>query len=308
MHLCVMGESGRSRFRFLFLLMILTVLVIIFYRMPRPCQEPLTYSIGKVDERFGLSRQEFADSVRRAASVWAKPFSRELFREDLKGTIEINLIYDYRQEATDRLKSLNYQIGNTKNSHDELKLRLENLKSEYEQKNSELATDFNTYNSRVGAFNVEIESRQRQGGIKEDGYKKLMEEKGELHTLRARLLSRQEELKNMADTMNSMVVVINEIAAHYNLDMVNYQDAGKKLGSEFCEGNYESKGGKQTITVYQFDKGDRLVRVLVHEFGHALGLQHNDNPNAVMYRLNQSDSLELAPDDITALGELCGGN
>lgn len=56
MHLCVMGESGRSRFHFFFLLMILIVLVIIFFRMPRPCQEPLTYRIGKVDERFGLSR------------------------------------------------------------------------------------------------------------------------------------------------------------------------------------------------------------------------------------------------------------
>jgi hypothetical protein len=306
MQLCIRGELGRSRFRFLFLLMVLIVLVIIFFRMPRPCQEPLTYRIGKIDERFGLSRQEFVDSVRNAASVWAKPFLRELFREDPKGTIEINLVYDYRQEATDRLKSLNYRIDNTKNSHDELKLRFENLKSEYEQKNSELASDFNTYNSRVGALNAESESRQRRGGITEDMYKRLMADKEELNTLRVNLLSRQEELKNMADTLNSLVVVINEIATHYNLDLVDYQDEGKKLGSEFCEGNYERKGGTHTITIYQFDNGYRLVRVLAHEFGHALGLKHNDNPNAVMHRLIRSDSLELAPDDISALKAWCG--
>jgi len=288
--------------------MILTVLVIIFFRIPGPCQEPLTYRIGKVDERFGLSRQEFADSVRKAASVWAVPFSREFFREDPKGAIEINLIYDYRQEATDRLKGLNYRIDNTKNSHDELKRRFENLKSEYEQKNTELANDFSIYNSQVGALNAEIESRQRQGGITEDVYKRLMMEKGELNTIRANLMSRQEEMKKMMETINSMVVVINEIATNYNLELVDYQDAGKKLGSEFCEGNYESKGGKQTITIYQFDNGDRLARVLVHEFGHALGLKHNDNPSAVMHRLIQSDSLELAPDDITALKAWCGGS
>ncbi|MGO9139739.1 MAG: matrixin family metalloprotease, partial [Syntrophales bacterium] len=44
---------------------------------------------------------------------------------------------------------------------------------------------------------------------------------------------------------------------------------------------------------------------LAHEFGHALGLKHNDNPQAIMYRLMQSDSLNLAPDDIAALKERC---
>lgn len=110
----------------------------------------------------------------------------------------------------------------------------------------------------------------------------------------------------MADTISSMVVVINEIATHYNLDLVNYQDEGKKLGSEFCEGNYERKGGTHTTTIYQFNNAYRLERVLAHEFGHALGLKHNDNPNAVMRRLIQSDSLELAPDDISAIKAQCG--
>ena len=66
-------------------------------------------------------------------------------------------------------------------------------------------------------------------------------------------------------------------------------------------------GGKQSITIHQFGNNDRLVRVLTHELGHALGLGHNETPGSVMYRLTQSDSSELAPSDISALKARCDG-
>ena len=121
------------------LLVLLLIPSVIYFRMPRPCRDPITYRIGKVDERFTLTRQEFKTIVNTAAAMWGKPISRDLFREDPNGTIEINLVYDYRQEATDRLKKLNYKIDYSKNSYEELKTRLENLKIEFEQKNAALS-------------------------------------------------------------------------------------------------------------------------------------------------------------------------
>ena len=299
------SASGASRLRALFLLVILILLVIIFFRTPRPCQEPLTYRIGTIDERFGLSRQEFEEAVGKAASIWGKPFSRDLLREDPKGSIEVNLVYDYRQEASDKLKNLNYKIENTKSSYDDLKSHFENMKSEYKQKSMVLAGDFNSYNARVNAFNAEIRSGHERRRVPEQRYKQLMAEKEELEAIHENLQTRQEEMKKMTDTINSLVVVINEIATNYNLDVVNYRDEGSRLGVEFCEGNYTNKDGKPTITIYQFDNSKRLVRVLAHEFGHALGLTHNDSSGAIMYRLNQSDSLELDPADIAALKARC---
>jgi hypothetical protein len=287
------------------LLVLLLIPMVMYFRVPRPCRDPITYHIGKVDERFTLTRQEFETIVNTAAAMWGKPISRDLFREDPNGTIEINLVYDYRQESTDRLKKLNYKIDYSKNSYEELKTRLENLKTEFEEKNVAFVNDLNAYQTRVNAFNAEAELWNQRGGAPESIHLKLTKEKNELNALRDPLEVRREELKNLTDTMNSLIVVINEIASNYNLDLVEHQNTGKTLGREFCEGLFEKKNGRQTITVYQFDDPNRLVRVLAHEFGHALGLEHSNNEEALMYRLNRSRSLELAPEDVVLLKKRC---
>ena len=300
------NSSKTIGWSFLFLLTILVVLIVSFMGTSNPCQEPITYRLGKVDGRFNLPREEFRTAVNMAAAMWGKPFYRDLFREDRDdGVVEINLLYDYRQEATDRLKQLNYKIDRSKSSYEELKSRLENLKAEYEQKKAGLNSDFNAYNARVNAFNTETESWNRRGGVPQSIHMRLMKEKDELVAFNDNLRIRQEESKALVDTINSIVVVINEIASNNNLDLVDHQNIGSTLGREFCEGIYEYKNGKRSITVYQYDNEYRLVRVLAHEFGHALGLSHSKSGEAVMYHLIQSDSLELAADDIAALKSHC---
>ena len=84
-----MRKSG-----FLLLLAILIILLVSFMRPANPCQEPITYRLGKVDERFNLSREEFRTAVKIATAMWGKPFSRDFFREEADGAIEINLLYD----------------------------------------------------------------------------------------------------------------------------------------------------------------------------------------------------------------------
>ena len=200
-------SSKTTGWRFFFLLAILIILFIIFVRTPEPCREPITYRLGNVDERFNLTREEFRTAVNMAAAMWGKPFYRDLFREDHDGAIEINLLYDYRQEATDRLKKLNYKIDRSKGSYEELKSCLENLRAEYEQKKARLNSDFNDHNAKVNAFNTETESWNRHGEAPQSIHMRLMKEKDELVILNDHLHTRQEEMKALVDTINSMVVV-----------------------------------------------------------------------------------------------------
>jgi hypothetical protein len=285
------------------LLVVLSVFAVSFLLKPDPCREQITYRIGTVDPRFGLSRQDISMAAARAAEMWGKAGNRVLFREDPRGSVVINLVYDYRQESADKLRTLSYRIDDTESAYDELKSVFERMKSEFEQKHDGLARDFQMYNARVSAFNAEVEANRHQAS--EETYRRLMAEKDELAFLSEGLNARKEELKGSEETLKSLVTVINRIAHNRNLDIVKYRDAGKKLGPEFCEGEYIRKNGKESINIYQFDGGSKLVRVLAHELGHALGLKHVENPQAVMYRLMQTDSLVLAPEDIAALNTRC---
>jgi hypothetical protein len=299
-----MRFSSWAIIKALLMVLIFIALVIIFIPRNRPCEELLTYRIGKVDKRFGLSEQEVSEAAVTAASLWGKAVSRELFQESPTGAIEINFVYDYRQEATDKLKLLNYNIDNTKSSYDDLKARFENQKKEYDQRSTSLSNDLNSYNDRVAAFNREAATLP-QGGFPKQVYERLMTEKNELQSMQNYLQVQQDEIKRLADTINNLVVVLNEIAANLNLDSVNYRNTVEPLVNEFNEGTYVTEKGKETITIYQFNDRNRLIRVLTHEFGHALGLKHSDKPEAVMYRMNQSDSIELNQADITLLQTRC---
>src|SRR4030042_6115491 len=62
--------------KFIFLLGIVVALVVVFLRTPKPCQEPLTYRPGHIDERFGLTRWEFSMAVQRGAGIWGQALSR----------------------------------------------------------------------------------------------------------------------------------------------------------------------------------------------------------------------------------------
>ncbi|MEW6187757.1 MAG: matrixin family metalloprotease [Thermodesulfobacteriota bacterium] len=297
---------SRSRGPFLLLLLgILVISSVTYYQINTPCRKPLTYRIGKIDERFGLSRSEFTEYVKAAAVLWNRSFSRPLFREDSKGAIEVNLVYDYRQEATDRLRSLDIKIDRSRNSLEEWKERYDQLKTEFDEKNTALNGELNTFNNRVKQFNSETEYLNRRGAVEREIYNRLMKEKSELNSRQEDLKVKQEEVRRLGDTLNSLMVVINEIASAYNLDLIVHQNTGRSLGREFCEGLYEFNRGRQSITIFQFDNTDRLIRVLAHEFGHALGLDHSDQEGAIMYRLVLSDELELSADDIRLLKKRC---
>jgi hypothetical protein len=284
----------------LLLLILLVVAASAYWWRVQARNRPLTYRIGSVDARFGLSREAFAESVAQAAGLWKQAVPRELFREAPDGVIEISLVYDSRQEAADRLKALNLKLDDTQGSYESLKAHFETLRGEAKQKGDSLAQDFAAYNDRVAAFNAQG-AASRRAPLPEGEYRRLEAERAALAEAKEGLQRRQEELKRLGESLQGLVVVINDLAARHNLDLVDIDRTGKGLGPEFSEGEYVQKDGRRSITIYHFPSREGLVRVLAHELGHAKGLGHLENPLAVMHRLMRTQSLELTADDIAAM-------
>ena len=116
----------------------------------------------------------------------------------------------------------------------------------------------------------------------------------------------QTDLNSEVVNINALAIVLNRLVSSLNLEVNKFNTIGTSLGGEFEEGTYQEGPNGREIDIYQFDDEGKLARVLTHELGHALGLEHLENPKAIMYRLNNGVNEKLTADDIAALKKRCG--
>lgn len=95
---------------------------------------------------------------------------------------------------------------------------------------------------------------------------------------------------------NARIAALNAQVAAYN----------QSAGHTFEEGQYLRDKSGERINIFEFTSQNQLERVLAHEFGHALGLDHNDDPKSIMYAENEAGGLSPSAADLSALRTLCG--
>src|SRR3989338_4405050 len=72
-----------------------------------PCAAPLTYSIGSIDPRFGISKSALAADLKEAAGIWTKAAGKDLLAyQESGGDVTVSLVYDERQAGNAKLKKI----------------------------------------------------------------------------------------------------------------------------------------------------------------------------------------------------------
>ncbi len=272
----------------------------------QPCRWPITYSIVGLDPQFGLTQSQLLSDIKKAEAVWEAPIGRQLFEYFPTGDLKISLVYDNRQKATDALRPLGIVINDDRATYDAVLAKYKSLSASYNTEKANITTLVERYNTDKSAYDQAVSYWNKRGGAPKTEYNALEQQRSDLNDQAAAINRANNSLNQLADTVNSTAIVLNRLISELNLQVKTYNTVGASNGKEFTEGEYVSNTSGTAINIFQFDDEDKLVRVLAHEFGHALGLVHIDNPKAVMYYLNEGVNGTLTTDDLAALKKVCG--
>ncbi|MCX6134379.1 MAG: matrixin family metalloprotease [Ignavibacteriales bacterium] len=260
---------------------------------------PVDYALGEFDERFGITKEKFLEIAEQAKRVWEDAAGRRLFSLHGEGTLKINLIFDWRQERLLGAMKAKATLDGTGRSFDQLQSdynersrMLDQYRRSFEESAGSYRVHLDGYNARVARWNESKDHSDSEYNALQSARREIESEQSNLEKKRADLNSRGEEFNKLGEKLT-------ELAGKHNVDVENFNGTYAQ-SRDFEKGLFDGK----SINIYEFEKEDDLKLALVHEFGHAIGLGHVDNPKAIMYRklaVQDMNPIHLASEDLTLL-------
>ena len=269
-----------------------------------PCKNPIEYSIGSFDSRFGISQDLFLKALKEAEGLWEEPSNRDLFNYSSEGKLKINLVYDYRQDSTNKLSDMDQVIDEGNEQYDQLKKEYQTALNNYNTKLSEFNNLVSIYESKVNAYEAAVKVWNKNPRI-EGKREELLAEKEAIDSMANQISVKEVEVNTLVSKVNQLASELNNMAVKLNLDVNKYNTISGSFEGEFEQGNYTTDARIREINIYQFDDYEKLVSVLTHELGHAVGLDHIDNPKDIMYSINTNEVQTVTNDSLKDLENIC---
>lgn len=245
-------------------------------RITHPLDTRLRYRIAEVDPRFKLSVEQVRAISQQATQVWKDGTGKDYFVYDPNAQLAIHLIYDERQyeseqrrEHLSRLETNQQQWLNKKKQLDQIEQEVLQNKQILEQKQLQLDQQIQYYNQerqiaqRSPSSSVNAEYFQQRQQHLQQNVEQLQQEIGQYN-------QKISQLNQQIDELNALDQQLNASVKQYKQRFQPHL---------FHKGLFNGK----KILIYEFESEDDLRLTLAHELGHALGLQHTDDPHALMH-------------------------
>lgn len=271
----------------------------------RTCSTPITYQVGEIDEQFRISSSTVKELLSESVAVWEENTQNNLFTHSTTSSdLVVNFTFDERQRRTRARTDIADNLSTLADSHAGLTDSIKEKRQQYESIRQTYERTRQQYESDLDEFNQRVDQLNERGSVPRSVASELDAERQRLNSLRTSLEEAQSRLQSLRSDINRLAERSNRIAENYNQAAGTFEQRFGG-GREFSQATYSD----DTITVYQFNQADDLRLALTHELGHALGITHVADSEAVMNRLMKDQPLSdisLTRADQQALANVCG--
>lgn len=270
-----------------------------------PCSQPITYQVGSIDPEFTIATSTVRGLLQDAEETWEAQTDTNLFTHAPEsGELKIDFIFDERQRRTNLQEEFATNLSSLRDTHTNLTEVLQTRRETYEQRLAAYEQDRQAYEKRLAEYNQRVDKlNQRNRPVASSTKRELESTRKQLQETRENLQKRQDELNALRQEINELAQRSNSLAETYNQKASTFNE---RFGTtrKFDQAVYTG----DTINVYQFKEASDLRLALVHEFGHALGINHVEDPKAVMHYLmdkQQLNPVAITEADMEALNRVC---
>lgn len=274
-----------------------------WYTASAICPIPIEYRLGVVNDEFGLSDEAALAAITEAESLWEDATGLNLFSYQTDARIAINFVYDERQQLTKAEETFSANLREAKEVNEVVRSEYQKLVAEYETIRTSYETKRTAYERDLRAYNNEVSTWNDKGGAPQEVFESLNAEKERLDAEQKAIDQLRRSMNDLIAEINTLSDEANSLVDRYNQGVERYNETFTE-GAEFTQGDYQGK----SINIYQFTDREELVLVLAHEFGHALGIGHVENPESIMHlRMGgQSTIIGVTEEDIAGFAAVCG--